>query len=145
MRNCGKWRSAKRWAFPHACPGSAAPAGTGRSGQHYPKRRGICDRHHQKGRGGYLCDPFFLLKGLCARWGKPRRGCRKTAGQRWKKIFYLSGISRQQGGHAQKLTELDDQFHDIYVKHAQAKNVEHQLRDFHEYVVRMRKAEPFRQ
>ena len=40
---------------------------------------------------------------------------------------------------AQKLTELDDQFHDILYEACSSKMLEHQLRDFHEYVRRMRK------
>ena len=57
---------------------------------------------------------------------------------------YVTGITRKDvediyAGHAQKLTELDDQFHDILYEACSSKMLEHQLRDFHEYVRRMRK------
>ena len=52
--------------------------------------------------------------------------------------IYLSEFHASKG-HAQKLTELDDQFHDILYEACSSKMLEHQLRDFHEYVRRMRK------
>lgn len=79
--------------FPHARPGSAAPTGTGRPGQHYPEQGGICDRHHQKGRGGYLCDPFFAGRALCPLGNRVYYG--KTAGCAGRKYLPVR-ISRQQ-------------------------------------------------
>ena len=52
-----------------------------------------------------------LLEGLCARWA-------------------TAHITEKQ---------LDDQFHDILYEACSSKMLEHQLRDFHEYVRRMRK------
>lgn len=116
-------------------PGSAAPTGTGRPGQHYPEQGGICDRHHQKGRGGYLCDPFFAGRALC-RWATAYITEKQL--DALEENIYLSEFHASKG-HAQKLTELDDQFHDILYEACSSKMLEHQLRDFHEYVRRMRK------
>ena len=54
---------------------------------------GICDRHHQKGRGGYLCDPFFAGRALCPLGNRVYYG--KTAGCAGRKYLPVR-ISRQQ-------------------------------------------------
>ena len=58
--------------------------------------------------------------------------------------IYLSEFHASKG-HAQKLTELDDQFHDILYEACSSKMLEHQLRDFHRICAENAQAEPFRQ
>ena len=55
-----------------------------------------------------------LLEGLCARWATEH-------------------ITKEQ------LAELDNRFHDILYEACDSKMLEHQLKDFHQYVLRVRK------
>ena len=77
-----------------------------------------------------------LLEGLCARWATAYITEKQL--DALEENIYLSEFHASKG-HAQKLTELDDQFHDILYEACSSKMLEHQLRDFHEYVRRMRK------
>ena len=77
-----------------------------------------------------------LLEGLCARWATAHITEKQL--DALEENIYLSEFHASKG-HAQKLTELDDQFHDILYEACSSKMLEHQLRDFHEYVRRMRK------
>ena len=42
-------------------------------------------------------------------------------------------------GHLEQLAELDNRFHDILYEACDSKILEHQLKDFHQYVLRVRK------
>ena len=42
-------------------------------------------------------------------------------------------------GHLEQLAELDNRFHDILYEACNSKILEHQLKDFHQYVLRVRK------
>lgn len=77
-----------------------------------------------------------LLEGLCARWATERI----TKGQleEMEETIFLSEFHASRN-HAEQLTELDDQFHEILYQACDSKMLEHQLRDFHEYVKRVRK------
>ena len=114
--------------LPHAGPGSAAPAGTGRPGQHHPKQGGLCDRHHQKGRGGYLCDPFFAGRACAPVWATAH--ITEEQLDALEENVYLSEF------HASKGTcpEADGAGRSVstisYTKHADSKMLEHQLRGF---------------
>ncbi len=51
---------------------------------------------------------------------------------------YLSKFHAQKG-HLEQLAELDNRFHDILYEACDSKMLEHQLKDFHQYVLRVRK------
>jgi DNA-binding GntR family transcriptional regulator len=52
--------------------------------------------------------------------------------------IYLAKFHAQKG-HLEQLAELDNRFHDILYEACNSKMLEHQLKDFHEYVLRVRK------
>ena len=52
--------------------------------------------------------------------------------------IYLSEFHAGKG-HAQQLAELDNQFHEILYAASNSKMLEHVLREFHEYVLRVRR------
>lgn len=77
-----------------------------------------------------------LLEGLCARWA-----CEHITEEQMEQMeenIYLSKFHAQKG-HLEQLAELDNQFHEILYQACDSKMLEHQLRDFHEYVLRVRK------
>lgn len=59
-------------------------------------------------------------------------------GRGWKMNVYLSKFHAQKG-HLEQLAELDNRFHDILYEACDSKMLEHQLKDFHQYVLRVRK------
>lgn len=76
------------------------------------------------------------LEGLCARWATEH--ITKEQMEQMEENIYLSKFHAEKG-HAEQLTELDNKFHDILYAASNSKILEHQLRDFHEYVLRVRK------
>ncbi len=77
-----------------------------------------------------------LLEGLCARWA-----CEHITREQMEEMeenIYLSKFHAQKG-HLEQLAELDNRFHEILYEACNSKMLEHQLRDFHEYVLRVRK------
>lgn len=76
------------------------------------------------------------LEGLCARWATEHIS--KEQMEMMEENIYLSKFHAEKG-HAEQLTELDNKFHDILYAACNSKILEHQLRDFHEYVLRVRK------
>lgn len=77
-----------------------------------------------------------LLEGLCARWA-----CEHITEEQMEEMeenIYLSKFHAQKG-HLEQLAELDNRFHEILYEACNSKILEHQLRDFHEYVLRVRK------
>lgn len=77
-----------------------------------------------------------LLEGLCARWATGH--ITREQMEELEENIYLSEFHAKKN-HAQQLTELDDRFHEILYEACSSKMLEHQLRDFHEYVKRVRK------
>ena len=77
-----------------------------------------------------------LLEGLCA-----RGACEHITDAQMEEMeenIYLSKFHAQKG-HLEQLAELDNRFHEILYEACNSKMLEHQLRDFHEYVLRVRK------
>ena len=52
--------------------------------------------------------------------------------------IFLSKFHAEKG-HYDQLAELDNRFHEILYEACNSKMLEHQLRDFHQYVLRVRK------
>lgn len=77
-----------------------------------------------------------LLEGLCARWACEH--ITKEQMEEMEENIYLSKFHAQKG-HLEQLAELDNRFHEILYEACNSKMLEHQLRDFHEYVLRVRK------
>lgn len=77
-----------------------------------------------------------LLEGLCARWAT--KNITQEQMQEMEENVYLSQFHAQKG-HLDQLAELDNRFHDILYEACDSKILEHQLKDFHQYVLRVRK------
>lgn len=77
-----------------------------------------------------------LLEGLCARWACEH--ITKDQMEEMEENIYLAKFHAQKG-HLEQLAELDNRFHDILYEACNSKILEHQLKDFHEYVLRVRK------
>lgn len=77
-----------------------------------------------------------LLEGLCARWATEHITEEKM--EEMEENVYLAEFHAQKG-HMEQLAELDNQFHDILYESCNSKILEHQLKDFHQYVLRVRK------
>lgn len=77
-----------------------------------------------------------LLEGLCARWATEHITPEQM--QEMEENVYLSQFHAQKG-HLDQLAELDNRFHDILYEACDSKILEHQLKDFHQYVLRVRK------
>mgnify|MGYP005871050307 CR=1 FL=1 len=76
------------------------------------------------------------LEGLCARWATEH--ITKEQMEEMEENVYLSKFHAQKG-HLEQLAELDNRFHDILYEACDSKMLEHQLKDFHQYVLRVRK------
>ena len=77
-----------------------------------------------------------LLEGLCARWAT--ENISREQMEEMEENIYLSEFHAGKG-HAEQLAELDNRFHDILYEASNSKMLEHVLREFHEYVLRVRK------
>lgn len=77
-----------------------------------------------------------LLEGLCARWATQNITPEQMA--EMEEHVYLSKFHAQKG-HLEQLAGLDNRFHDILYAASNSKILEKQLRDFHEYVARVRR------
>ena len=77
-----------------------------------------------------------LLEGLCARWATEHITQEQLA--EMEENIYLSKFHAQKG-HLEQLAELDNRFHDIMYEACDSKILEHQLKDFHQYVLRVRR------
>ncbi len=77
-----------------------------------------------------------LLEGLCARWACEH--ITEVQMEAMEENIYLSKFHAQKG-HLDQLADLDNSFHEILYEACNSKILEHQLRDFHEYVLRVRK------
>ena len=77
-----------------------------------------------------------LLEGLCAKWATINITNEQL--EELEENVYLSEFHAAKG-HTQQVTELDSRFHEILYEACDSKMLEHQLRDFHDYVLRVRK------
>lgn len=77
-----------------------------------------------------------LLEGLCARWATEH--ITREQMEEMEENVYLSKFHAEKG-HLEQLAELDNRFHDIMYEACNSKILEHQLKDFHEYVLRVRR------
>lgn len=77
-----------------------------------------------------------LLEGLCARWATEH--ITQEQMEEMEENVYLAQFHARKG-HLDQLAELDNRFHDILYEACDSKILEHQLKDFHQYVLRVRK------
>ena len=77
-----------------------------------------------------------LLEGLCARWATEH--ITKEQMEEMEENVYLAEFHAGKG-HMEQLAELDNRFHDILYEACDSKILEHQLKDFHQYELRVRK------
>ena len=77
-----------------------------------------------------------LLEGLCAKWATVNITNEQL--EELEENVYLSEFHAAKG-NTQQVTELDSRFHEILYEACDSKMLEHQLRDFHDYVLRVRK------
>ena len=76
------------------------------------------------------------LEGLCARWATDK--IKPSKMEELEENIYLSDFHARRG-HSEQLAELDNQFHEILYAACDSKMLEHLLKDFHQYVQRVRK------
>lgn len=76
-----------------------------------------------------------LLEGLCARLATEKIS--KEQLEEMEENIYLAEFHAQKG-HLDQMAELDNRFHDILYEACDSKLLEHTLRDFHRYVLRVR-------
>lgn len=77
-----------------------------------------------------------LLEGLCARWAT--ENITKEQLEEMEENVYLTEFHTQKG-HYEQIAALDNRFHEIMYEACNSKMLEHQLRAFHDYVLRVRK------
>lgn len=76
------------------------------------------------------------LEALCARWATEHIS--KEQMEEMEENVYLAEFHAQKG-HLEQLAQLDNRFHDILYEACHSKILEHQLKDLHQYVLRVRK------
>lgn len=77
-----------------------------------------------------------MLEGLCARLATEH--ITKEQMDEMEENVYLAKFHAEKG-HLEQLAELDNRFHEIMYEACDSKILEHQLRDFHQYVLRVRR------
>ena len=77
-----------------------------------------------------------LLEGLCARWATEH--ITREQMEEMEENVYLAEFHARKG-HLEQLAELDNRFHEIMYEACDSKILEHQLKDFHQYVLRVRR------
>lgn len=77
-----------------------------------------------------------LMEGLCARWATEH--ITEEQMEEMEENIYLAKFHAQKG-HLDQFAELDNRFHDIMYEACNSKILEHQLRDFHQYLLRVRR------
>lgn len=77
-----------------------------------------------------------LLEGLCARWATEHITDEQLS--EMEENIYLAEFHAAKG-HLEQIAELDNRFHDIMYEACNSKMLEHLLKDFHQYVLRVRK------
>lgn len=76
------------------------------------------------------------MEGLCAKWAT--QNITKEQLEEMEENIYLSEFHASKG-HLEQMAELDNRFHEILYEAGDSKMLEHLLRDFHEYVLRVRR------
>lgn len=76
-----------------------------------------------------------LLEGLCARLATEK--ITKEQLEEMEENIYLANFHASKG-HMDQMAELDNRFHDILYEACDSKMLEHTLRDYHQYVLRVR-------
>ena len=76
-----------------------------------------------------------LLEGLCARLAT--ENITKDQLEEMEENIYLAEFHAAKG-HMDQMAELDNRFHDILYEACNSKMLEHTLRDYHQYVLRVR-------
>ncbi len=76
------------------------------------------------------------LEGLCARWATEH--ITKEQMEEMEENVYLAEFHAGKG-HMEQMAELDNRFHDILYEACDSKMLEHLLKDYHNYVLRVRK------
>ncbi len=76
-----------------------------------------------------------LLEGLCARLATEK--ITKEQMEEMEENIYLAEFHAQKG-HMDQMAELDNRFHDILYEACDSKMLEHALKDYHQYVLRVR-------
>lgn len=77
-----------------------------------------------------------MLEGLCARLATEH--ITKEQLEELEENIYLAKFHADKG-HLEQLAELDNRFHEVLYEACDSKMLEHQLKDFHQYVWRVRK------
>ena len=77
-----------------------------------------------------------LLEGLCARWAT--ENISKEQMEEMEENIFLSEFHASKG-HTEQMAELDNRFHEIMYEACSSKMLEHALKDYHQYVLRVRK------
>lgn len=76
------------------------------------------------------------LEGLCAAWA-----CEHISREQLEEMeenIYLAKFHAEKG-HFEQMAELDSRFHELMYESCNSKMLEHLLKDFHQYVIRVRK------
>ena len=76
------------------------------------------------------------LEGLCARWATEYISNEQMA--EMEENIFLSEFHASKG-HYEQMAEMDNRFHEILYESCNSKMLEHLLKDFHQYVLRVRK------
>ena len=76
-----------------------------------------------------------LLEGLCAKWATEH--ITKEQMEEMEENIYLADFHASKG-HMDQMAELDNRFHDILYEACDSKMLEHTLKDYHQYVLRVR-------
>ena len=76
------------------------------------------------------------LEGLCAAWAC--ENITESALEEMEENIYLAKFHAERG-HFEQMAELDSRFHEILYESCNSKMLEHLLKDFHQYVQRVRK------
>ena len=76
-----------------------------------------------------------LLEGLCARWASEH--ITKEQLEEMEENVYLSEFHASKG-HYDQMAEMDNRFHEILYEASHSRILENQLKDFHQYVLRVR-------
>lgn len=77
-----------------------------------------------------------LLEGLCARLAT--ENITKEQMEEMEENIFLSEFHAAKG-HTEQMAELDNRFHEILYEACNSKMLEHALRDYHQYVLRVRR------
>ena len=76
------------------------------------------------------------LEGLCARWATEKISDEQM--EEMEENVYLAEFHAQKG-HMDQIAELDNRFHEILYEACDSKMLEHLLKDYHNYVLRVRR------